>query len=321
MKVKIFKQPHIAFSFKWELRKLISYLYSFALIPYLFVGLHSLFCKKKKYKYEVSLCLIFKDEAPYLKEWLEYHLLIGVEHFYLYNNNSSDNYLDVLQPYINEGTVTLKKWEKNYAQVEAYQHCYDNYKNESHWIGFIDTDEFLNLSNEGGGNDIRVFLKKYRHYPSLHIFWRLFGTSGILKKDSSKLVIEQFTQCWPNLVIVGKSIINNDWNFNIIWLHWHKASFLKLPVFSILDNYIFSPYGIVHPHLRYKEKLIINHYWSKSLEEAIYKTYHRTDAFAKRSENIRIKNGFDYIELNCSSKDFSIQRWLPFLKERLNILK
>lgn len=28
---------------------------------------------KRKLKYEVSLCLIFNNEAPFLKEWLDYH--------------------------------------------------------------------------------------------------------------------------------------------------------------------------------------------------------------------------------------------------------
>jgi len=42
---------------------------------------------KRKMKYRISLCLIFKNEAPFLKEWLDYHLSIGIDHFYLYNNN------------------------------------------------------------------------------------------------------------------------------------------------------------------------------------------------------------------------------------------
>ena len=31
----------------------------------------------RKLKYRISLCLIFKDEAPFLKEWIDYHLTIG----------------------------------------------------------------------------------------------------------------------------------------------------------------------------------------------------------------------------------------------------
>ena len=52
-----------------------------------------LFYKKKERKtlYYSSICAIFKDEARFLREWLEYHRLIGIEHFYLYNNFSTDD--------------------------------------------------------------------------------------------------------------------------------------------------------------------------------------------------------------------------------------
>lgn len=53
-------------------------------------------------KYYVSICGIFKDEAFYLKEWIEYHKKAGVDHIYLYNNNSTDNYLTIIKPYLEE---------------------------------------------------------------------------------------------------------------------------------------------------------------------------------------------------------------------------
>ena len=37
--------------------------------------------KKRYTKYQVSICAIFKDEAPYIKEWIEFHKIVGVEHF------------------------------------------------------------------------------------------------------------------------------------------------------------------------------------------------------------------------------------------------
>jgi len=38
----------------------------------------------------LSICAIFKDEAPYLPEWIEFHRLVGVERFFLYDNGSGD---------------------------------------------------------------------------------------------------------------------------------------------------------------------------------------------------------------------------------------
>src|ERR1700733_4250019 len=63
-----------------------------------------------KFKYQLAICAIFRDEAPYLKEWIEFHKLVGVEHFYLYNNCSEDDYSAVLQTYIDQEEVELIQW-------------------------------------------------------------------------------------------------------------------------------------------------------------------------------------------------------------------
>ena len=62
--------------------------------------------ENRAFKYFMSIACIIKNEGPYLREWLEYHKLIGVEHFYVYDNESSDNTKEVLQPYIDAGDVT-----------------------------------------------------------------------------------------------------------------------------------------------------------------------------------------------------------------------
>src|SRR5262245_48829439 len=81
------------------------------------------------YLYDLSFCMIFQNDAPYLKEWIEFHRLVGGQHFYLYNNLSTDNYQEVLAPYIREGIVELIDWpfpssnffEWDQIQVKAYQ--------------------------------------------------------------------------------------------------------------------------------------------------------------------------------------------------------
>ena len=55
---------------------------------------------KNLFKYDLAVVAIFKNEAPYLCEWLGYHLLAGVEHFYLYDNDSSDNCDEIIEPYV-----------------------------------------------------------------------------------------------------------------------------------------------------------------------------------------------------------------------------
>src|SRR5271167_2905681 len=101
------------------MRKLISLLLLIISLP-LIAGHH----KKPHYKYDLSACMIFRDEAPCLKEWIEFHVLLGVEHFYLYNNLSQDNYKEVLQPYVNSGIVELIEWNQeshNVGEWDAIQ--------------------------------------------------------------------------------------------------------------------------------------------------------------------------------------------------------
>lgn len=316
MRIRRYKPtPTSKLSLKGRLRIAFAYLYAIIPIGYLLVLLHKLFFKKcNTYKYEISLCLIFKDEERFLKEWIEYHLLIGVEHFYLYNNFSSDNFMTVLKPYIEKDIVTLVEWPYKYAQKEAYKNCYLKYKSESHWIGFIDTDEFVNLQKH---DDIRHFLSKFNDFPSVTLHWRMFGTSGILKESYDKLVIEQYVASWPWLCHTGKSFINCDYKFKVIDVHFSTASMLGVSLYGIDDMGIFIPF--MYPVIRKRKPCAyLNHYWSKSREFYLYKDMSKGDVADKRNENLkRIAGRFEYHELNNMTRDYSIQRWLILLKERM----
>lgn len=61
--------------------------------------------RKRNFKYEIGLVCISKNEAPYIREWIEFHRLVGVSKFYFYDNESDDDTPDVLAPYIADGIV------------------------------------------------------------------------------------------------------------------------------------------------------------------------------------------------------------------------
>jgi len=145
-----------------------------------------------EYKYYFSIYANFRDEAPYLYEWVVYHLLIGVDHFYLYNHLSKDNYLEILRPFIEKGIVTLGHHNEETApKFLKYKHCIENYKNESRWIGFIDLDEFIMLKTKQ--QNISNFLENYESYNGVGLCWLYFGANGLEKKDD-RMVLERFTK-------------------------------------------------------------------------------------------------------------------------------
>ena len=57
---------------------------------------------------KVGICMMVNNEAAYVDEFLLYHLLSGVNHFYIYDDESTDNLASALAPFIEGGIVTLK---------------------------------------------------------------------------------------------------------------------------------------------------------------------------------------------------------------------
>lgn len=185
----------------------------------------------RKLKYRISLCLIFKDEAPFLKEWIDYHLTIGIDHFYLYNNNSEDNYQNVLEQYIKDGLVTLIEWPEHNSQFKCYKHCFEMFRNESNWISFLDADEFICPKYD---SDINDWIKKFDKYHAINIHWLMFCTGGELKHDYSKNVIEQYFTSWNQLSEHGKTIINTRFEIDN-WNTWypHHHTYMRRRILSI----------------------------------------------------------------------------------------
>lgn len=136
----------------------------------------------------LSICAVVKDEAPYLEEWLEYHLIKGVEHFYIYDNGSTDNTHWILNRYQELGLVTWETMTHVPIQFKAYQKCIDEHKKDTLWCAFIDIDEFIATKT----GTIPEFLNALPPETSaLAIHWVLFGSSFQAKKHSG-YVIERF---------------------------------------------------------------------------------------------------------------------------------
>lgn len=268
-------------------------------------------------KYNVSICAIFKNEAVYLKEWIEFHRIIGVEHFYLYNNNSEDNYMDILKPYVDEGLVTIMQWPQNQAQMECYKNCIQNFSQETSWLGFIDIDEFIvPIDQECIYDVLRPFEKKR---GAVKIYWKMFGTSGKMYRDMNGCVTEDFTVAWPKYYIVGKCFYNTNYGFddsskkNTVFHHtfWANYKGINLPPVNAFDQICFEEVDVtksnVHP-------IQINHYFTKSYEEYIKKCA-KGDVYFKVNPH---DEEYFYVHENENSDiDYSAYKYLIKLKQAM----
>jgi Glycosyltransferase family 92 len=264
-------------------------------------------------KYELSVCAIFQNEAPFLKEWIEFHKLQGVQHFFLYNNNSDDDFLDVLDPYIKSGEITLKEWpfrypHENHAewlsiQTRAYMNCIRQYGVKTTWLACIDIDEFLFCPN---GMTVVSFLKNYQAFGGLCVYWRVFGTSHLETIPPNVLMIEALTKCsHPKSALnqFVKSIVQPKFVADCHSAHTfiYKNNYFAIDTDGNVVNSGNVPYCI-------QDKIRINHYWT------------RTESWFRERKipSIKARGREDQIQLaeSCNlDDDTAILQFVPTLRD------
>ena len=169
-------------------------------------------------KYNLAVCAIAKDEGPYFKEWIEWHRKAGVEKFYIYDNGSTDETREALDPYIQSGVVEYKYFPGHRKQLAAYDDCLECHRMESRWLAFIDIDEFIVPLKDATISD---FLRKFEEYPVVEINWLIYGSNGMEKKSPAP-VMQRFTRhSRPDHKLNRhvKSIVNPRRVYNMVGCH------------------------------------------------------------------------------------------------------
>jgi hypothetical protein len=267
------------------------------------------------YKYNLAVCAIFQDEAPYLKEWIEFHRLVGVEHFYLYNHRSKDHYREVLKPYILSGLVEVIDKPKvahrikifNRLQCKCYNECLARTRGICKWVAFIDIDEYLFPVQE---RSLLEVLKQYEEFGGLYANWHLFGTSHLHKIPSHQLLVESLTLCTPKSFPANryvKSIVKPEHashfpnpHHPIYFSGYYQVNTDKIPFDGpFLSSYIQT------------NKLKINHYWTRDEEFFYQKKIPRHKKWGGQPIAQDILNQAN------KEKDESILRFVPALKQAL----
>jgi hypothetical protein len=216
----------------------------------------------------LAACAIYRDEAPYLAEWIEFHRLVGVERFYLYDNRSEDNHLEVLAPYVEEGIVVIHDWPMSYVpgQTEAYHHCLAHHGDEARWIGFFDIDEFLFSPTN---RPVAEVLTEYEQWPGVVVNAPRFGPSGHRTKPVG-LVIESYVVHMPRESDrTVKSIVDPAAAESP-----HGAHLFNYRCGSAVDE---NGFPVHHNPTKVPsfQRLRLNHYYWKSEEEHLKKQTHR----------------------------------------------
>ncbi len=148
-------------------------------------------------KNKLGIAAIFKNEFPFILEWLAYHRVLGISKFFIADNESDDGTSDLLRALSNVGylkCISYKTEKDIKPQLAAYQLLANNFKDEVEWLCYIDADEFLHPADLNV--DIQSSLRNIftnDQIGAVAINWAVYGSSNWITANSQP-VIARFTQ-------------------------------------------------------------------------------------------------------------------------------
>lgn len=145
-----------------------------------------------------SICAvaIVKGDSAFIEEWLVYHRLIGVDHFYIYDNDPLLPLAPLLEPYRDFVTVIdwpgdpTAGWPGRNRQTRTYTHALQAARSAYEWVTFIDVDEFIVLRHHAS---LAEFLPLFEKFGSIRLQWHVFGHNGFYE-DPPGLVTAALTR-------------------------------------------------------------------------------------------------------------------------------
>lgn len=263
----------------------------FFLILIIFIIIFCL-CKKKtffnnlNYKYNLVILAMFKNEKHAIKEWLEHYIKEGVEHFYLIDDMSTDNWENEIQNF----SITLYKNKNDKNQLENYNYFLNEIKKTSKWVLVVDLDEFMYSRNNF--KTISQYLNTVdEKIGQINVKWKMFGSNNHINQPKS--IISGFTK--RNYILNDlhcKAIVRTKYLINFdIHYHKHSGKDIYLPDLGQCNFKKERPknrekYCKTIKHFNFEnEPLHLNHYPIQSLN--FFKTIKMTRGDSLKGKNPR----------------------------------
>lgn len=136
-------------------------------------------------RHGVAIVTVLRDEEHYVAEWVSFHRAVGVRHFFVYDDGSTDRTLQILRDLLSQTELTILPWRFGMRdvrndlplnrQVLAFAHAILNFGADYRWMAFIDVDEFILPKT---GRSIEEALAGAKGFANISLPWHMFGTSG-----------------------------------------------------------------------------------------------------------------------------------------------
>jgi hypothetical protein len=222
----------------------------------------------------LAVVTLVHNEGRYLREWIEFHLLMGVQLFIIFDDNSTDNTPSIVTPYIQSHVVLLVHAKDSFyecahrnphrsshlqadCQRAAFNYARSQLIGRTAWMGNFDVDEFI-YTPENAPPLQDILENAYKDYDRISVTGLVFGSNNH-SRPTKQPVIEAFTRC----ARMDPALDQNGYRFG------HKELYRPERVFSSdIHNTLCWPgicqTAVVSP---LADDIRMNHYQYKSREE------------------------------------------------------
>ena len=296
-------------------------------------------------KLAIQTVFIVKENLPFLREWIIYHLHIGFDKIFLYDNTGSIgiddsnttknkyefNFNNIIK--MDENTVNNElqsilddykdhviyiKWQPKdlngniiYGQTDAIKHYINNYGNLTDYTTYTDIDEFIVSVNNINIKDYIYDLSK-NDITKIVIKQKKFGDRFCNKTNTNILditnTIENIdTSQWAPKIIIKNNSTNIENINNIHSIQNNNGKSINAPI----DTLRFNHYNVNKKQIKWMQG-----FYNKSSSTDF--TY-GTDNIMKRYSNIikskcndKCSNKNNFININEIKKDYDtlcISNW------------
>ena len=273
---------------------------------------------------QLAVTTLVLNQGGYLREWIEFHIMMGFEFFIIFDHGSTDDTLIVLSKFILSGRVMFIDAETSFevckqgsiarkhhtkhphsaCQGKVFNFAKEILKGKTKWMGNFDVDEFLWVPQAYQEivqpTVFQVLETDFRHFSYVQVVGSVFGTNGVQHPVFDNTVIETYTR--RAKIIPGISDSGGRFGRKALYRPEYMSYVTVHGAFCVL-----CWWTIVQP---LSWQIRMNHYQFKSREEQKQK---------------QIVNGNNAIQYNPSTEGFwnvvydtEILYLLPELKLRLN---
>ncbi|KDP46347.1 hypothetical protein JCGZ_10187 [Jatropha curcas] len=138
---------------------------------------------KAQKPHEMCICTMLRNQARFFKEWVMYHSKIGVQRWFIYDNNSDDDINSVIESLVGSNfNISRHVWPWVKTQEAGFAHCALRARGLCEWVGFIDVDEYFYLPT---GLDLHEAIRNQSqssnrsNVAELRVSCHSFGPSGL----------------------------------------------------------------------------------------------------------------------------------------------